>query len=197
MGSLPLLSPAFRRSTFATRCLHVRHNARDPSGGRWHCERECCPVIVPKWRLPRHLGIFHMPQIYDMGTTALLPLRRKACWGFWFGHWLPHFFFFFSAPISSHLMLPLSWWWIPKSMQLLRYKFYLQTRPVSTGFFYQFYITNIAKTFSCKLHRSIENRRKHTVWFSGFSTINVLRWVLPTHTRTAEIQGKYRQLKHF
>jgi len=23
-----------------------------------------------------------MPQIYDMGPTALLPLRRKACWGF-------------------------------------------------------------------------------------------------------------------
>jgi len=23
-----------------------------------------------------------MPKIYDMGPTALLPLRRKACWGF-------------------------------------------------------------------------------------------------------------------
>ena len=23
-----------------------------------------------------------MPQIYDVGRTALLPLRRKACWGF-------------------------------------------------------------------------------------------------------------------
>jgi hypothetical protein len=29
-----------------------------------------------------HLGIFYMPQIYDMGPTALLPLRRKACWEF-------------------------------------------------------------------------------------------------------------------
>ena len=28
------------------------------------------------------VGIFYMPQIYDMGPTALLPLRRKACWGF-------------------------------------------------------------------------------------------------------------------
>jgi len=28
---------------------------------------------LPKWRLPRHLGIFYMPQIYDMGPTALLP----------------------------------------------------------------------------------------------------------------------------
>jgi len=34
--------------TFATRCPHVRHDARDPSGGRWNCERERCPVILPK-----------------------------------------------------------------------------------------------------------------------------------------------------
>ena len=65
--------------TFATRCLN---DSRDPSGGRWNCGRECCPVILPKWRLPRHLGIFYLPQIYDMGPTDLLPLRRKACWGF-------------------------------------------------------------------------------------------------------------------
>ena len=68
--------------TFATRCLHIHHSARDPSGRSWNCGRECCPVIFPKWRLPRHLGMFYMPQIYDMGPTALLPLRRKACWGF-------------------------------------------------------------------------------------------------------------------
>jgi hypothetical protein len=65
--------------TFATRCPHVRHDARDPSGERWNCGREYCPVILPKWQLPHHLGIFYMPQIYDMGPTALLPLRRKAC----------------------------------------------------------------------------------------------------------------------
>ena len=45
-GSLPLLSPAFYMSPlFTTRCLHVRHDVRDPSGGRWNCGRECCPVI--------------------------------------------------------------------------------------------------------------------------------------------------------
>jgi len=34
-------------------------------------------------RLDFHVnsGIFYMPQIYDMGPTALLPFRRKACWG--------------------------------------------------------------------------------------------------------------------
>jgi len=66
---------------FTTRCLHVHHDVRDPSGGSGNCGRECCPVILPKW-LPRHFGIFYMQQIYDMGPTALLPLRRKACWGF-------------------------------------------------------------------------------------------------------------------
>jgi hypothetical protein len=28
-----------------------------------------------------------MPQIYDMGPPALLPLRRKACWEFFFSPW--------------------------------------------------------------------------------------------------------------
>ena len=40
-----------------------------PSGGSGNCGRECCAVISPKWRLPRHLRIFYMPQIYDMGPT--------------------------------------------------------------------------------------------------------------------------------
>jgi len=78
-GSLPLLPPAFRRSHFRHQVSPRRHDMIDPSGGRWNCGRECCPVILPKCRLPRHLGILYMPQIYDMGPTALLPLRRKAC----------------------------------------------------------------------------------------------------------------------
>jgi hypothetical protein len=28
------------------------------------------------------VGFFYMPQSCDMGQTTLLPLRRKACWGF-------------------------------------------------------------------------------------------------------------------
>ena len=36
-----------------------------------NCGPECCPVILPKWRLPRHLGIFYMPQIYDMGLLTI------------------------------------------------------------------------------------------------------------------------------
>ena len=64
--------------TFATRYLHVRHDVRDPNGRSGNCGRECCPVILPKWRLPRHLGIFYMPQIYDMGLTALFPSKGRS-----------------------------------------------------------------------------------------------------------------------
>jgi len=37
--------PGLDVPTFATRCLHVRQDVRDPSGGRWNCGRECSPVI--------------------------------------------------------------------------------------------------------------------------------------------------------
>ena len=69
--------------TFAARCLHVRNDSRDPSSERWDCGQEICSVILPKFRLPRkNLEIFYISQIYDIGPTVLLPLRRKACWGF-------------------------------------------------------------------------------------------------------------------
>jgi len=68
--------------TSAARCLHARNDVRDPSSERWNCVGENYLVILPNWRLPCHLGIFYMPQIYDMGPTALLPLQRKVCRGF-------------------------------------------------------------------------------------------------------------------
>ena len=39
--------------TFAARCLYVRNDARDPSSERWNFGREICPLILPKFRLPR------------------------------------------------------------------------------------------------------------------------------------------------
>ena len=39
--------------TFAARYLDVRNDARDPSSEKWNCGREICPVILPKFRLPR------------------------------------------------------------------------------------------------------------------------------------------------
>jgi hypothetical protein len=70
------LPPRLDVPNFAARCLHVHNDARDPSSERWNYGRECCPVILAKWRLARHLGIFYMPQIYDMGPTALFPRGR-------------------------------------------------------------------------------------------------------------------------
>jgi hypothetical protein len=78
-GSLPLLSPAFRRYHFR-RQMHPRPQQREVElWARMVSSNfdEMAPFL-------RHLGIFYMPQIYDMGPTALLPLRRKACWGFFF-----------------------------------------------------------------------------------------------------------------
>ena len=69
--------------TLAVRCLHVRSDARDPSSERWNYGRESLSgnfAYITSLFTP--LGIFYMPQIYDMGLAALLPLRRKACRGF-------------------------------------------------------------------------------------------------------------------
>jgi len=71
--------PSLDVPTFAARCLHV---ARDPSSERWKYGRESLPgnfAYMVSLFMP--LGIFYMPQIYEMGPTALLSLRRKACWG--------------------------------------------------------------------------------------------------------------------
>jgi len=66
--------------TFATSCLHVRNDARDPSSERWNYGRErLSGNFAYMASLFTPLGIFYTPQIYDMGPTALLPLRRKAC----------------------------------------------------------------------------------------------------------------------
>jgi hypothetical protein len=45
-------------------------------GDKW--PREFCR----KWRLPRHFWVLLYAVKHDMGQTALLPLRRKACWRF-------------------------------------------------------------------------------------------------------------------
>ena len=73
----------FRRSHFRCQAPPRLYDVRDPSSKRWNCGQECWPVILPKCWLPLYiLGIFYMPQICDMGLTALLHLQRKACWGF-------------------------------------------------------------------------------------------------------------------
>jgi len=60
--------PAFRHSNFC-------HQMGDPSSESWKVSGNfayMASIFTP-------LGIFYMPQTYDMEPTALLPLRRKAC----------------------------------------------------------------------------------------------------------------------
>jgi len=46
-------SPSLEVPTFATTCLCVPSDARDPSSERWNYGRERCPVVIlPKFRLP-------------------------------------------------------------------------------------------------------------------------------------------------
>jgi hypothetical protein len=67
-------------------CSHLhrqeapRHNdAGDPSSERLNLLGEKLPVIWPESsEFHATLGIFYMPQIYDMGQKALLPLRSRA-----------------------------------------------------------------------------------------------------------------------
>jgi hypothetical protein len=49
--------------TFAARCLYVRNDARDPSSERRDCGRERCPVVLPKFRLPRKFSVSPLPYI--------------------------------------------------------------------------------------------------------------------------------------
>ena len=63
--------------TCTARCLHPSSERRNYLGKKW-------PVVSPE-SCDFHaytFGLVYMPQICDMGQTALLPLRRKACWGF-------------------------------------------------------------------------------------------------------------------
>jgi len=46
--------PPLDVTNFATTCLCVRSDARDPSSESWNCGRERCPVVIlPRLQLPR------------------------------------------------------------------------------------------------------------------------------------------------
>jgi len=70
--------PSLDFPTFAARCLHVRNEARDPSSEMWNYGRESLSGnFADVASLLTPLGIFYMPQIYDMGPTALLPSEGR------------------------------------------------------------------------------------------------------------------------
>ena len=80
-GRLPLLSPDFRHFNLR-RHISTTREILVVKGGTMG--REYCPVNLADmttstpFRDPLHAAK------YDMGPAALLPLRRKACWNFFF-----------------------------------------------------------------------------------------------------------------
>jgi hypothetical protein len=60
----------------------VWSDSSEPSSGRWNYGRETAEKFCRKWRVRRHFWILLHAVKHDMRQTALLPLRRKACWGF-------------------------------------------------------------------------------------------------------------------
>ena len=54
----------------------------NPSSGRWNYEREMAENFAESGDFHVTFGFFYMPRFYGMGPAALLPLRRKAHWGF-------------------------------------------------------------------------------------------------------------------
>jgi hypothetical protein len=57
-------------------------DAGELSSERWNYGREMAEKFCRKWWLPRHFWVLLHAVKHDMGQTVLLPLRRKACWGF-------------------------------------------------------------------------------------------------------------------
>jgi len=74
--------------TFSASCLHVQRRER-PLAAAVFVGEKCSEKFRLEFDLHVILEIFYMPQICDMGQTALLPLRRKACWGFFSNTYKP------------------------------------------------------------------------------------------------------------
>jgi hypothetical protein len=72
--------PRFRYSFFGSQVPPRPYDVRDPSRERWKYGQECWPIIC--LNVDFQLEIFYMPQVCNMGPTAVLPFQRKARWGF-------------------------------------------------------------------------------------------------------------------
>jgi hypothetical protein len=80
LGGEPVIFRAFQLSP--QEAPSVWSDTSEPNSGRWSYGREMAEKFCRKWRLPRHYWVLLISVKHDMGQTALLPLRRKACWGF-------------------------------------------------------------------------------------------------------------------
>jgi len=61
---------------------HVWNDASEPQQRKVEQWARNYREFCRKWGLPRHFWVLLHAVNYDMVPTALLPLRRKACWGF-------------------------------------------------------------------------------------------------------------------
>ena len=82
MGRLPLLSPAFRYSNLRRQVPPRLDDARDPSREVWNYGLEYCPVNLAEMTNCKPFWDLLHDAKHDMGPKALIPLLRKACWGF-------------------------------------------------------------------------------------------------------------------
>ena len=65
--------------TYTARCLHVTTMLETVAVKGGTVGREMAGDLAESSDFHATLGIVYMPQICDMGPTALFPLRRNAC----------------------------------------------------------------------------------------------------------------------
>ena len=71
--------PAFRHSNLRHQVPARLHDARDSSSEGWNYGREYCPVNLAEMTTSTPFWDLLHAAKYEMGQTALHPLRRKAC----------------------------------------------------------------------------------------------------------------------
>ena len=71
-------SPPLDVPTFASRCLYIRNDLRDPSSERCNCGRERCPVILRKFRLPRKFRYLLHATDLQHGTSGFTSLPKEG-----------------------------------------------------------------------------------------------------------------------
>ena len=113
-GRLPILSPALRHSNLRRQVPPRLHDARDPSSEGWNYGLEYCPLNLAEMTTSTPFWDLLHAAKYDMGRTALLPIRRKACWGF----------FRPKKPTASRTRVPEASTLIPRPPKVYQYEYH-------------------------------------------------------------------------
>jgi hypothetical protein len=182
----------------------VWSDASEPSSGRWKYGREMAEKFCRKWRLPRHFWVLlHALTKHDMRQTALLPLRRKACWGF-FRPKNPTASAGFetansgtkgqhatSRPLKPLVKVATNTFVYIHGMEKIKIELsrtisssYIQIKVRTTGYFkkYSFAKVSFLGVISCMISKNLEGTIWLSIWFSVVITIFVFRdaWMWST-----------------